>query len=57
MSAAAQPFERHPALALWIERLANCTIEGMSLADWGDFLEALNDALSSSPLIVSGETE
>ena len=39
-----QPFERHQALASWIERLANSQT-GLSLGEWMVFLGALNDAL------------
>lgn len=39
-----QPFERYPALASWIERLANTDI-GMSLGDWMVFVGALNNAI------------
>jgi hypothetical protein len=41
-----QPFERHPALASWIERLGNTDI-GLSLGEWMVFVGALNTALQS----------
>lgn len=42
-----QPFERHPALASWIERLAN-TPCGLSLGEWMTFVETLNAALNDA---------
>lgn len=42
-----QPFERHPALASWIERLGN-TPGLMSLGDWTVFIGALNQALNAA---------
>lgn len=36
-----QPFERYPALASWIERLANTSMN-LSLGDWMVFVGALN---------------
>lgn len=41
---AAQPFERYPALASWIERLANSKTD-LSLGEWGVFVGALNQAI------------
>jgi len=40
-------FERFPALASWIERLANASMD-LSLGDWMVFIGALNAALQSS---------
>lgn len=38
-----QPFEAHPRLAGWLERLANTSIgHGFSLASWGAFLGEIN---------------
>lgn len=42
-----EPFERHPALASWIERLGNTQME-LPLGDWMVFIGALNLALSAS---------
>lgn len=42
-----QEFEKYPALARHILRLANSRIEGQSLLMWGDFLRELNSALST----------
>lgn len=39
-----QAFERYPALAGWIERLAS-TGMSLSLGEWAHFLAALNEAL------------
>ncbi len=41
----AQPFERYPALASWIERLGN-TPGVLPLGDWMVFVGALNNALT-----------
>jgi hypothetical protein len=41
-----QPFERHPALASWIERLGN-TGAGLSLGEWMIFVGALNHAIKT----------
>lgn len=47
MSLSAQPFERHPVLASWIERLANSQT-GLSLGEWMIFLGSLNAALDAA---------
>lgn len=47
MSLSEQPFERHPALASWIERLANSQ-SGLSLGEWMIFLGSLNHALNAA---------
>jgi len=39
-----EPFERYPALATWIERLAN-TPTSLTLGDWMVFIGALNQAI------------
>lgn len=44
-AAMTQPFEAHPKLAAWIEKLANRKIEGFSLASWCAFLSEINNAL------------
>lgn len=41
-----EEFERHPALASWIERMAN-SATSLSLGEWMIFLDALNRALAS----------
>lgn len=38
-------FEKYPALAKWMEGLANSDIEGMSLIEWDRFCADLNAAL------------
>lgn len=38
-------FENYPSLAMWMERLANANIEGMSLVEWDNFCSAVNVAL------------
>lgn len=41
-------FERYPALADWMQKLANARIEGMTLSEWDDFCGALNGALAEA---------
>ena len=52
-------FERYPPLATWMERLANSTIEGMSLGEWSRFCDAVNSALTSASNeeLIRGMTE
>lgn len=40
-----QAFEKFPKLASYIEHMANCHIQGMSLTDWCSFLDELNSVL------------
>lgn len=42
----AQPFEQHADLASWMERLANTSIPGWSMADWQQFTDAVNAAVT-----------
>lgn len=39
--------ERYPDLAVWMQRLA-CDVQGLSMADWSDFLGAVNGALTTA---------
>lgn len=41
-------FEKHPALAAYVEQLGNMIARGWSLAEWNKFCEALNQALKAS---------
>ena len=41
-----EEFERHPALASWIERMGNSAM-GLSLGEWMIFLGALNRAFAA----------
>lgn len=43
-------FEKYPALAKWMEQLANADIEGLSLAAWNDFCYCVNSALESAEI-------
>lgn len=54
---AGQPFERYPALASWIERLASSRMD-LSLGDWSVFVGALNQAIvAAERLPVEGASQ
>lgn len=44
-----QEFEHHPALASWIERIANAPLD-LPLGDWMIFVGAINQAIASERL-------
>lgn len=44
-------FENHPALAAWMEKLANIGVPGWNMHDWQSFTDAVNAAVASSPVV------
>lgn len=45
---AAEPYERYPALAAWIETIAHTANGPLSARDWDNFIEAINRALRTA---------